>query len=104
MTSPLDDLMDEACESVLLVFPALQALDTIRALDDQDIRPEGWYFGFHEMSILLSRIISSIQDFETCNIDHEHAGTNDVTRVVWRERKSGRRGYELMCRDGDDVR
>jgi len=37
------------------------------------------------MSIFLLRIVPIYKIFETHNIDHEHASTNDMTCMVWCE-------------------
>jgi len=47
-----------------------------------------WYFGLDKMAVLLSRVISGIQDLETCDIDEKHASTQYVTSMIRGERNT----------------
>ena len=55
---------------------------------NEDIGFNSRDFGGHQMSILLAREVSSVQHFHPSDFDHEHGGSEHVTRVITPESNS----------------
>ena len=96
MATSANDGMNQICETLFLLFPTFQALNTIRTFYNKNIRSHWWQFSFDEMSIFLPWVISSVEYFQTSNVNEKHASTQDVTSVIWCERNTRTNRYELM--------
>jgi hypothetical protein len=64
----------------------------------------GRNLGLYEMAILLTRIITCVENFEAGYVNQEHARPKYVPCVVWRKSHTGAGCDQLMNGDGNDGR
>jgi hypothetical protein len=82
VTASSNDRVHKTGESAFLFVSCLQGVNAIGTLYNENIRANWGQFGFHQVTILFSRVVASIEDFETGNVDQEHASAQDVAGVV----------------------
>ena len=54
----------------------------VRALHDQDIGSDGGNLRGHEVPVLLAAEVPGVEDLDARDLEHEHGGAEDVSRVV----------------------
>lgn len=74
--------MDDVSEPFLTNVSGLVGLDTIRGLNDADIRGKLRSFSSTKVAILLPGVITSVQNPDTSNINHEHCSAQDMASSI----------------------
>lgn len=103
MTTPSNDGMHIRHKHCLLLRSSFKTLNAIRAFDDEDVGSDRWYFCFDEMAIFFARVVASVEDFETRDVDEVHACAEDVACVIGDKRHTGARRDLLVSGNGDDI-
>ena len=78
------------------------ALDTVCALHDEYVRVYWRNLSLDQMSVLFPRVVASVQNLETGDVDQEHTSTKDVASMVGRESDTRTRSDDLVGGDRDD--
>ena len=94
-TAP-DDTVNQRREAHLFVEPRLQTLCSVGAFTDQDIRPHRRHFCLHKMPVLLTAVVTRIQYTQSCHIDHKHARTQHMPRMVRRKPQTAAQNHLLV--------
>lgn len=75
--------MHKLLELGLSVVSLLVFFDAVGAFDYQDVDlAVGRYLSWLEVPVLLARVVASIEDLDTVNLDQEHGGTKHVASLV----------------------
>lgn len=74
--------MDDICKALLSDEAGLVELDTIGGLNDTDVRGELWNFSCSKMAVLFTRVVTSVENPDTSNINHEHGSAQNMTSSV----------------------
>lgn len=75
---------------------------TVSAFNYENVWADRWKFGFYEVAVLFPRIVPCVEDFQSGDIDEEHACSEDVPSVVGNEGNTRTDGDELVGGDGND--
>lgn len=80
--SSLDDVVDLGGESMLLVEAWFVGLCTIGGFADENVGLDGRDFSLDEVPILLAAKVARVQDAKACDLDEEHACTQNVACMI----------------------
>jgi hypothetical protein len=104
MTASANDGVHKISEAQFFFLPIVVTLNAVSTFHDENIWPDRWDLGFHEMAIFLPRIVTRIEDFEPSDIDEKHTCTQNVSCVIRGKSDTRARRYELMHGNRDDGR
>ena len=76
------DTLHRAREPRLSVLPLLVDARAVHALRDQDVGADGENLRGHEVPVLLAAEVPGVEDLHPGDLEHEHGGAEDVSRVV----------------------
>ena len=102
MATSADDVVHQSGEPCLLFFSALEGLDAVCTLDNEDVRVYWWYFGLDKVSVFFPRVVASVEDLEASYVNKKHTSTEDMAGVVRCKGHSRTRSDDLVSGDRDD--
>ncbi len=96
--------MNQVGEPNLLIISWLVALDSVSTFYDEDVRVYRWHFGLDKMSVFFSRVVASVENLQTSDVDQEHTSPEDVPSMVGGKGNARTGCNDLVSRNGDDGR